>query len=344
MLALLAIMGALGAGIVAESLTRDADPPDEAEDGADAEEDADAPLLGRELDAGIGAGTPSGFVADGMPVSDDLAEPVPVPLDLTGGAGDDILSGGGAADRLWGGDGADQLTGRGGDDRLSGGAGRDWLEGGAGDDSLSGQGGDDVLHGGAGDDRLSGGRGADQLAGGDGDDRLSGGGGADTLLGGEGQDRLDGGIGHDWLAGGAGDDVLMGGAGRDTLDGGAGHDTLWGGSEGASDGAPDWLNGGAGDDLLALGPGDIGTGGEGADLFQLQEFGPGLPLAEIADYNPAEDQLVLIYDASLHSAPVLSAEPVEGSGDVTLMLDGVAVALIRNAPELDLEQISLRAG
>ncbi|TGD44568.1 calcium-binding protein [Pseudotabrizicola sediminis] len=341
MLALLAILGALGAGIMAESLTREADAPDEAEDLPE-EEDEGGSILDADLGPEFSVGAPLGFVDDGMPVSDDIAEPEPVPLDLAGGAGDDILSGGAAGDRLSGGDGDDQLTGRGGDDQLWGGAGRDWLEGGAGDDSLYGQGGDDVLNGGAGDDLLVGGRGADQLAGGEGDDRLFGGGGADTLLGGEGQDTLDGGMGRDWLAGGAGDDLLIGGAGRDTLDGGAGDDTLWGGSEGVSDAARDWLNGGAGNDLLGLGPGDIGTGGAGADVFQLQDFGPGLPVAEITDYTPTEDQLVLIYDASLHSAPVLSAEPVEGSEDVTLMLDGVAVALIRNAPDLDLSQITLR--
>ena len=342
MLALLAIMGALGAGIFVDSLARSAD-SDEAEDLPE-DDMAEEATRGSLLDPDFGAaGTPAGFVDDGMPASDDIADPEAEPLDLAGGAGDDILSGGAAGDRLSGGDGADQLTGRGGDDRLWGGAGRDWLDGGDGDDSLYGQGGDDVLNGGAGDDVLVGGRGADQLAGGPGDDRLWGGGGHDTLFGGEGHDTLDGGMGRDWLAGGSGNDLLIGGGGRDTLDGGPGNDTLWGGSEGASDGATDWLNGGAGDDLLGVGPGDIATGGAGSDVFQLQDFGPGLPVADIMDYNPEEDQLVLLYDATLHVAPVLSAEPVEGTGDVTLMLDGVAVALIRDAPDLDLSLIQLRA-
>ncbi|RGP36216.1 calcium-binding protein [Pseudotabrizicola alkalilacus] len=354
MLAFMAILGVFGAGIVADSLIRpanDADAGDDDDSPEEAEGDEDAV-------AGIGwifaddspdaaepvaSGTPAGYVDDGMPVSDDIPDPVDAAVSLTGDAGDNILNGGGGGDQLSGGAGADQLTGRGGDDRLAGGPGSDWLEGGDGDDSLFGQGGNDTLNGGAGNDVLSGGKGADQLAGGADDDRLSGGGGADTLLGGEGQDTLDGGMGRDWLAGGAGNDVLVGGGGQDTLDGGTGNDTLWGGFVGRSDTAADVLNGGAGDDFIGVGPGDIAMGGDGADLFQLQDFGPGLPVSDIVDYNADEDELVVLYDATIHSAPTLTAEPVDGSDDVTLLLDGVAVALIRDAAGLDLSLISLRA-
>ncbi|MDZ7574164.1 MAG: calcium-binding protein [Pseudotabrizicola sp.] len=350
MLALLAIMGALGAGLLADGLLRtsgaeeDAEPEADDQDPSAEGEDENASLgwLLADTDTDTSNGTRSGYVDDGMPVSDDIAEPEAAPVALTGDGGANILSGGAGNDTLSGGGGDDQLVGRGGNDRLSGGSGRDHLDGGDGDDSLFGQGGNDVLIGGAGDDLLFGGRGADHLAGGEGNDHLIGGGGADTLMGGEGHDTLDGGMGRDWLAGGAGNDLLIGGGSQDTLDGGSGNDTLWGGFEGRSDAAVDVLNGGAGDDFIGIGPGDIAMGGSGSDTFQLQDFAPGLPVSEIVDYSPDEDQIVVVYDQLQHPLPALSAEPVDGTDDVTLLLDGVAVALIRNAVGLDLSLIQLQ--
>lgn len=56
---------------------------------------------------------------------------------VTGGAGDDVLIGNGAANELSAGaGGSDRLIGLGGPDTLSGGAGRDTLDGGPGDDTL----------------------------------------------------------------------------------------------------------------------------------------------------------------------------------------------------------------
>lgn len=80
---------------------------------------------------------------------------------------------------------------------------------------------------------------------------LSGGAGGDTLIGGAGNDTLDGGDGDDLLIGGNGDDLLIGGRGHDTLDGGAGNDTL------------------------VFGPGDLATGGAGADRFVVAALQPG---------------------------------------------------------------------
>ena len=347
MLALLAIFGVFGAGFLADGLMRTSEASDD--DDAEAENDAEGSdpedtsldwILGGNAPA---SGTAAGFVDQGMPVSDDIAEPEAASMSVAGDSGANLRRGVAADDTLSGGDGDDQLIGRGGNDRLSGGSGRDHLDGGDGNDSLSGQGGDDVLIGGAGDDLLFGGRGADHLAGGEGNDHLNGGGGADTLLGGEGQDTLDGGMGRDWLAGGSGDDVMIGGGSQDSLDGGAGDDTLWGGFDGRSDASVDVLNGGDGDDFLGIGPGDIAMGGDGADIFRLQDFGPGLPASEIVDYTPGEDQIVVVYDASVHATPILSTQGSVGSDDVTLMLDGIAVALIRNASMFDVSQVVLRA-
>lgn len=87
-------------------------------------------------------------------------------LSLSGGGGDDVLTGlPGQNDRIEGGFGDDQIDGGDGDDLLFGGEGNDHLLGGTGNDEL---------HGGSGNDRLEGGRGDDLLIGGEGDDYLQG--------------------------------------------------------------------------------------------------------------------------------------------------------------------------
>lgn len=99
---------------------------------------------------------------------------------------------------------------------------------------------------------------------------LSGGAAGDTLIGGTGNDTLDGGGGDDLLIGGDGDDLLIGGRGHDTLDGGAGNDTL------------------------VFGPGDLATGGAGADRFVVAALDSGADFAAagypgrsiITDFDP----------------------------------------------------------
>ena len=76
------------------------------------------------------------------------------------------------------------LTGGVGADRLFGGNGNDVLQGGGGNDLLSGDNGNDTLVGGSGVDAMLGGRGNDLMiwSPGDGNDRLDGGAGFDTML------------------------------------------------------------------------------------------------------------------------------------------------------------------
>jgi Ca2+-binding RTX toxin-like protein len=99
---------------------------------------------------------------------DDVVTPPPPSNTAT--SGDDVLTGGSAANVLDGGSGDDVLNGGSGDDRLNGGSGDDRLNGGSGADVLHGGSGDDVLNGGSGDDVLTGGSGDDVLSGGSGDD------------------------------------------------------------------------------------------------------------------------------------------------------------------------------
>ncbi len=145
------------------------------------------------------------------------------------------------------------VTGGAGNDRLTGGTGDDDLDGGADDDILTGNDGDDRLTGGDGNDTLTGGDGDDTLIGGDGNDTLTGGDGDDTLTGGDGNDTLTGGDGDDTLTGGDGNDTLTGGEGVDTFDGGAGDDILGNAETGET------LTGGTGDDRFTISMDELGA-------------------------------------------------------------------------------------
>ena len=178
---------------------------------------------------------------------------------LSGGAGDDTLTGNSSANTLQGGPGNDTLSGSGGNDNLQGSVGDDTLDGGDGGDAMDGGAGDDTLRGGSGADSFTGGPGTDladyaassanltvslnnsgddgasgerdnvrsdveNVTAGSGTDKLTGSSGDNVLSGGAGNDTLDGGAGDDTLRGDAGDDKLLRGSGNDTLDGGDGND------------------------------------------------------------------------------------------------------------------------
>lgn len=106
-------------------------------------------------------------------------DPVPIPMRLFGGPGNDSLDGGRSGDSIDGGPGFDHISG------------------GRGRDLVSGQGGGDEMAGGRGNDSLSGGSGKDSAWGGNGGDQLRGARGDDDLRGGRGNDSHNGGEGHD---------------------------------------------------------------------------------------------------------------------------------------------------
>ncbi|MBX7458228.1 M10 family metallopeptidase C-terminal domain-containing protein [Qipengyuania sp. 1NDH17] len=193
---------------------------------------------------------------------------------IYGGAGDDIIDGGGAG-------GSDRLFGEDGNDIMIGGPGWDQLRGGAGDDILDGGNGGDLFKAGAGNDTIYGGRGTDRAYlftgddiawGGTENDMLSGQGGNDTLYGEDGNDNLYGGNGNDFLDGGANIDFIHGGAGADTILGGDGDDVLlgsWG---------RDTLSGGLGADEFVFEQGHSGRWMGNADV--------------ITDFNAAEGDII----------------------------------------------------
>lgn len=201
-----------------------------------------------------------GFANDGeLGESDNIAPDVE---NLTGGGGNDTLTGDQHQNVLIGGLGDDSLAGKGPGGTLEAPAFKN-------PDTLSGEGGNDVLDGGpAGStgETIDGGVGTDMVTYAsrmdgvtirlDGqtygsEDKIAnvenakGGEGDDKLIGSEGPNAFFANGGNDSIGGNGGDDSLYGMNGNDTIVGGAGNDIVAGG-----DGA-DMLTGGAGADWIA---------------------------------------------------------------------------------------------
>ncbi len=139
---------------------------------------------------------------------------------VTGGSGNDALTGDGLANVLNGGAGNDTLDGRAGNDTLDGGLGNDTLLGGAGNDTLRDSVGIDSFDGGAGSDTLrardgvantfnvTGANAGNLLNPGSGNQTFSG---LEILVGGNGDDTFN------FLTGGLVDGSVNGGGGINTL-------------------------------------------------------------------------------------------------------------------------------
>lgn len=253
--------------------------------------------------------------------NDKFASTAPIPLKVTGGAGNDNLTGGPMGDTLIGetspddpGTGQNEMDGGGGNDDVFGGGGADIVKGGPGDDGVAGAGGDDVVQGGDGSDSVIGGPGNDMMLGDAGNDFLypgagpaNGVGDGDTMSGGDGIDevtyasrttrvvvKMDG-VANDGLdgendnvlgdvekvTGGTAGDELDGSAAGETLNGGPGADLLGGG------GGADDMQGGEGDDTMDGGPGpDLIAGGPGVDRATYSASG--LPIIASLDGLPGD--------------------------------------------------------
>jgi Ca2+-binding RTX toxin-like protein len=218
-------------------------------------------------------------------------------VEVHAAGGDDVIdmTAPRASARLSGGAGDDTLTGSDQNDLLSGGEGDDTLAGNAGTDRVRGEAGDDTMRWRLGD-------GSDVQTGDDGEDEavLSGSAFSDqfglkdlgTLVGVSSTGgsiriaaeriRLDAGLGNDTvdattvgpafaldLEGGAGDDTLTGGRGADTVDGGDGADDVRGG-DGNDVMTGEHAFGGFGNDRMNMLPGDkLVAGGRGLDVGRL---------------------------------------------------------------------------
>ena len=222
---------------------------------------------------------------------------------VTGGSGNDSITGNAAANILIGGEGNDTIDGGDGDDLLlQGGGGDDVLIGGNGNDSLLGEGGNDTLIGGTGNNSLIGGADDDVYVFSDAtvnqrdivDESADSGAGtgdtldfsamtvpimvnltSDTMLAGSAhllvQTASPGqALNFENAIGGSGNDSITGNGSVNILMGNGGNDTLIGNDN------DDWLYGGDGNDLLKGGNGndrlngnnqdDILQGGVGDDI------------------------------------------------------------------------------
>jgi VCBS repeat-containing protein len=252
---------------------------------------------------------------------------------------------------LIGGRGADLFTGGALDDTLDGGLGADWLKGGGGDDLLIGGEGYDILDGGDGADTLVGGASTDQLTGGAGNDLLIGGSDDAPIDGGAGIDRavLDfgmesAGINFSVAANLAGPVLIRGtsvrnveqvevtaGGGRDTVTGGALADTLRGGAN------DDRLSGGGGNDMLEGGAGSdtaVYSGrladyrlellADGVRLTDMRAAADGADEVRSVERFEFSDRTVTLADlatAAGHAPPVAVADTATLSGGGAISLD-----------------------
>ena len=170
-------------------------------------------------------------------------------VSLSGGAGNDTLSGANARLNVSGGDGDDLLSGAG--------PNADVLVGDGGNDYFSGVAGPDTVDGGAGVDTASF---AGQIAGivvtldDQANDGPATGGGTENVMssvenviGTTAGDTLSGSPSENRLEGGGGDDLLRGNAGADVLSGGPGNDVIE-----ARDGAVDDIDCGPGNDTARV--------------------------------------------------------------------------------------------
>jgi Ca2+-binding RTX toxin-like protein len=181
---------------------------------------------------------------------------------LAGDLGDDMLSGGAGDDTLYG-DGQimwdDQDTGRSGPATTTADATGEYVGGVSGNDILEGGLGDDVIDGGGGIDTASyanaaGGVQAFLYRLGNGNGESAGADGFDIL---SNIENLTGSAFNDQLGGNNLDNVLEGGDGHDGLRGNGGNDVLLGGA------GDDFLNGSAGDDYI-----DGGSGSDRAAFYE----------------------------------------------------------------------------
>ncbi|WP_305800008.1 Hint domain-containing protein [Roseomonas sp. CECT 9278] len=277
----------------------------------------------------------AGTVVDGLGGGTDRLLTIE---NVTGGAGNDRMTGDGNANVLTGGAGNDTLNGGAGNDTLTGGEGTDVLNyagetaavvvnlatnsatgTGIGADSVSGFEG---VQAGGGDDRVAGTGAAETISAGAGADTVDGGGAADSILGGAGHDSLVGGAGNDTILGGDGDDAVLGGSGDDSIISTPGRDTVEAGQ------GNDVIDVGEDDDLV------IWTTGDGNDTISL---GTGNDTLDLSGWTGGADdpwetvlggsgETLFIYDQAGAGAATISAGGFES---VTCFATGTLIMTAR---------------
>lgn len=158
---------------------------------------------------------------------------------------------------------------------------------------------------------------------------------------------LDGGGGNDHLAAFEGNAELRGGAGDDWLMGNVTSDLFEQNSRvsdinSVTNASWDTLDGGDGADRLLLSNGDVGTGGEGADTFEIYYSDDRSPVAaRILDFSPSEDALVVYVGGGEPDSPEDASYDLSDRVGLTdldtgteILVDGVTVAIVDGVTEL----------
>lgn len=279
----------------------------------------------------------------------------------------DTLSGSDGSDTLVGTTGDDVILGLGGDDSLSGLAGNDVMRGGFGNDIVDGLAGNDWLNGGAGDDTVLGLTGNDTLIGGRGDDVVLGEENNDFIDLGDGNDTnwVDasvsksafeyGQLGDDYVSGGEGNDSIWDYSGTNTLDGGAGNDAVSSTDdqlEGWQTAAhsPDRIDGGQGNDTLFADDGDTMGGGDGNDVFVVENWRDDAQAVTVLDYNGNLDSLEFHINDNVAelSQWTLFSKTNADTGAITVGLEHntdseqtIELAYLTNASNFAISQVTL---
>lgn len=170
---------------------------------------------------------------------------------ITGGTGNDLLTGSST--------GSDLITGNAGNDTIVGNGGNDTLAAGEGNNSVTGGTGNDIITAGAGNDTIVTGEGSNSVTAGDGNNTITGGSGADTIDSGAGNDLITAGSGNDSITGGAGNNTVVAGGGNDYVFTTTGADVITVGSGNntvISGGGSDTITAGNGNDNINAGGDD----------------------------------------------------------------------------------------
>jgi Ca2+-binding RTX toxin-like protein len=175
----------------------------------------------------------------------------------------------------------------------------------------------DGAHYGAGNDlanRISGTGEANELRGLGGDDLIQASGGNDFVSGGDGSDTLIAGTDNDTALGDAGNDKIVGEEGADSLSGGQGADTLEGGA------GADTLSGGVGADTFMFRAADLGATDRILDFSRID--GDKINLSAIdANLAAAGDQRFAFIGSNTFSKVAGELRAVVSNGNTTLMGD-----------------------
>ena len=185
--------------------------------------------------------------------------------------------------------------------------------------------------------------------------------GRDALEGTAGRDFMEGRAGADTLNGrGGNDQIVTFDAGQDRAWGGMGNDSLYGYRVNAMPGGDtsfvvedhqvDHLHGGMGADKLWLASGDIGTGGMGQDTFHLSWDVDHANPAQITDYQPTTDRIVIEFTS--HSVqgdmgPISDADQqvttaaLDNGTGTAILLNGQPIAHVMGTTTLQAGDISV---